>query len=391
MNCTKRTDCRACHAAGLIQILDLGDQPPANAYVSDVDVLEDRYPLTLQLCSVCGMVQLGHVVDPGILFGGYSFRTGSSQRMVDHFSKLLGELVYSLPRDSLVVEIGANDGIALASVAGRVRVLGIDPAGIVAPVPMIASMFTEQIAGEIVETHGRANVIVACNVLGHVDDLDDFLRGIATLLRADGVFVFEVPYLGEFLDRGEWDTIYHEHLSYFSVSPLLTLLERHGLRLEQVERHEVHGGSIRCRVTKGTGQGEHVNRWREAHEYWRRLSDAVTYDGLVDAVHEDCTRLCGTLAGLRERGQSVIGYGAPAKATVRLNVCDIGPDMLPLIVDCTPEKQGRHVPGTHQQIVSPESVDLREFDAVLILPANHAAEITAKIHAAGFVGQIILP
>lgn len=390
MTINDRHDCRACYSSQLVDVLDLGEQPPANAYIDNLDQVERRYPLTLRMCSACGMVQLGHVVDPGILFGGYSFRTGSSQRMVEHFSRLLGELVYSLPRDSLVVEIGANDGVALATIAGRVRVLGVDPAGIVSPVPMIGHAFTEQLAIEIVEAYGHADVIVACNVLGHVDDLDDFLRGVATLLRADGVFVFEVPYIGEFLDRKEWDTIYHEHLSYFSVSPLLTLLKRHGLHLERVGQYEVHGGSIRCRVIKGSGQGEHVERWRQANEVWRRLTEPDTYYGLAESVVNDSVRLGAMLCDIRERSQRVIGYGAAAKSTVRLNACGIGPGLLPSIIDTTPEKQNRFLPGTHQRIVSPESVELREFDTVLILPANHEAEITSTIRAAGFAGSILM-
>lgn len=390
MTCKERHDCRACHRVGLVEILNLGDQPPANAYLSSADQPEQRYPLSLRLCEACGMVQLGHVVDPDILFGSYSFRTGSSQRMVEHFSKLMHELADTMPRDGLLVEIGANDGVALASVVGRVRVLGIDPADIASPVPMIAAPFTEQLAEMIVEAHGQASAIVACNVLGHVDDLDDFLNGVATLLQPDGVFAFEVPYLGEFLDRSEWDTIYHEHLSYFSLRTILTLLQRHNLRLERVDSQEVHGGSIRCQVTK-----KHVSQLlcddRFGREYWRRFSDPATYRALSASVVTAQHDLRSRLTDLRESGKRAIGYGAAAKSTVRLNACGIGTDLLPTIIDATPEKIGRFVPGTHQRIVSPDSVDLTDYDVVLILPANHQAEITAKIRAAGFTGQIILP
>lgn len=387
----ERHDCRACHGVGLIEVLDLGQQPLANAYVNGVDAIEQRYPLSLRLCPSCGMVQLGHVVDPDILFGGYSFRTGSSQRMVEHFSRLMHELADTMPRDGLLVEIGANDGVALASVVDRVRVLGVDPAGIPSDVPMIAAPFTEQLAEMIVEAHGQASAIVACNVLAHVDDLDDFMRGISMLLRPDGVFVFEVPYLGDFLDRSEWDTIYHEHLSYFSLRPILTLLQRHDLRLERAELQNVHGGSIRCRVTKGHGKSVQVEDWVGCHEDPNHFTEPETYRGLADCVANARISLRATLADIRDSGKRVIGYGAAAKATVRLNACGIGPDLLPMIIDSTPEKIGRFVPGTHQQIVSPESVQLTAHDVVLILPANHEAEITAKIRAAGFSGQIILP
>ena len=387
----ERLDCRACHRVGLVEILNLGDQPPANAYLSSVDQPEQRYPLSLRLCESCGMVQLGHIVDPDLLFRDYSFRTSSSARMVEHFSKLMCEVAEPIPHGGLLVEIGANDGVALASVAGRVRVLGVDPAGIPADVPMLAEPFTARLSEQIERHYGKADAIVACNVLGHVDDLDDLLAGVASLLQPDGTFVFEVPYLGEFLDRSEFDTVYHEHLSYLSARPLLCLLERAGLRLERIDRQEVHGGSIRCRATKGTGQGEHIERWRTCHEYWRHFTDVESYDVLAASVVFACQRLKKALADLRDSRKRVIGYGAAAKSTVRLNVCGIGPDLLPAIVDATPEKIGRFLPGTHQRIVSPESVDLTDYDVVLILPANHEAEITAKVRATGFTGQIVLP
>jgi hypothetical protein len=256
---------------------------------------------------------------------------------------------------------------------------------------MLAEPFTARLAEQIERHYGKADAIVACNVLGHVDDLDDLLAGVANLLQSDGVFVFEVPYLGEFLDRSEFDTVYHEHLSYFSVRPLLTLLARHGLRLERVDRQEVHGGSIRCRATKGQGEGEHIERWRNCHEHWRHFTDVESYDVLAASVVFACQRLKKTLTGLRDSGKRVIGYGCAAKATVRLNVCGIGPDLLPLIVDCTLEKQNKYVPGTHQQIVSPESVNLNDYDAVLILPMNHETEIRNKLTKQGYQGQVLTP
>jgi len=387
----ERHDCRACHRVGLVEILNLGDQPPANAYLASVDQPEQRYPLSLRLCEACGMVQLGHVVDPDLLFRDYSFRTSSSAHMVEHFSKLMCELADSIPHHGLVVEIGANDGVALSSITDRVRVLGVDPAGIPTEVPMIAELFTTRLAEKIERNYGNADAIVACNVLGHVDDLDDLLAGVANLLQPHGVFVFEVPYLGEFLDRSEWDTIYHEHLSYFSVRPLLILLSRHGLRLERVDLQEVHGGSIRCRATKGTGNSEVVAKWQTAREHWRHFRDVETYDVLESSVVFDRQRITKTLEKLKSDGRRVIGYGAAAKSTVRLNVCGIGPDLLQMIVDATPEKIGRFVPGTHQRIVSPESVDLTDYDVVLILPANHEAEITAKIRSVGFRGALLRP
>jgi hypothetical protein len=388
----ERLTCRACHNSRLTEILNLGDQPPANAYIDSINTPEQRYSLSLNLCELCGMVQLAHVVDPELLFSNYSFRTGSSQRMVEHFSRLMSSLANTMQPLELLVEIGANDGVALATVSNRVRVLGVDPAGIPSSVPMLNLPFNYETAINIKRIHGPANAIVACNVLGHVDDLDDFFKGVEHLLSDAGVFVFEVPYLGEMIDRKSWDQLmYHEHLSAFSVRPILTLLERHGLRLERIDRLDVHGGSIRCRVSRGRVHNEHIDRWCEAHEFWRRLTEPDTYDGLSESVIADKIKLQTILTDLRNKCQQVVGYCASAKATVRLNACGIGIDLLSEIIDSTTVKQGRFVPGTHQKIVTPESVDLTAMNTVIVFANNHAVEVEAKLKSSGFSGQIIFP
>lgn len=388
-NVHERTTCRACQSIELVEILNLGDQPPANAYVDSINATEQKYPLSLRLCRKCGMVQLGHVVDPSLLFSNYSFRTGSSRRMVEHFSRLMSSLADEMQPTQLLVEIGANDGVALDTVSHRVRVLGVDPAGIPSSVPMVNLPFNCTTAGKIQFEHGKADAIVACNVLGHIDNLDEFFIGIDLLLSDKGVLVFEVPYLGEFIDRCEWDQIYHEHLSYFSIRPILILLERYGLRLDRVDRHEVHGGSIRCRVSRGSGHWDNLDRWLEANEDWRRHTLPSTYARLERSVRIVGGNIRSALLQLQEEVQPVIGYGAPAKATVLLNACNIGTDLLDKIIDCTPQKQGRRVPGTHQEIVSPESVDLSRYNFVMIFPENHYEEIESKIRASGFTGSII--
>ena len=238
----ERSSCRACGAADLQEVFSLGDLPPANAYVhaSELEAPEPRFPLSLRLCEACGMVQLGHVVPADLLFRSYLFFTSSSQRMSEHFSLLMTDNANEFVHPGgLVVEIGSNDGTALAAIQRRdVRVLGVDPSrniSVIAAsrgVPTIAEFFTEALADEILRVAGPAELIVGCNVLGHIDDLDDVCRGLKVLLAENGAFVFEVPYLGEMLDRGEYDTIYHEHLSYFAVRSLAHLFDRNGLRLE---------------------------------------------------------------------------------------------------------------------------------------------------------------
>ena len=351
---------------------------------AELDRAEPRFPLSLRLCEGCGMVQLGHVVPPELLFRSYLFFTSASGRMSEHFSALITEAADEfVPPGGLIVEIGSNDGTGLASTRRRdVRMLGVDPARNVAVmaasrgVPTISEFFTETLAREVSRVAGRARLVVACNVLGHIDDLEDVLRGVRTLLAPDGGFVFEVPYLGEFLRRSEYDTIYHEHLSYFAVRPLVALLNRHGLRLDRVELFPVHGGTIRGTAVPGDGCSPQVEEWL-ADEAEKGFADRRTFGAMASRVADDRVALRRTLAELRDAGVKVAGYGAPAKGTVVLNYCGIGTDLLPFVVDTTPAKQGCFVPGTHQPIFPTSALERERPDVLLLLAWNHAEEVRA--------------
>lgn len=383
----ERTTCRACLSEGLIEVLSLGDQPPSNALVRPAELgkPEARFPLSLRLCPRCGMVQLGHVVPAQLLFRSYLFFTSSSRRMSEHFSRLMTTCSHQyVPPGGLVVEIGSNDGTALSSIQRRdVRVLGVDPARNVSVmaaargVPTVAEFFNEHLGREIARVAGQAGLIVACNVLGHIDDLDDVCQGVRALLAPGGAFVFEVPYLDELLARREYDTIYHEHLSYFAVRPLATLLNRHGLRLEQIEHFAVHGGTIRGTAILGEGVAPAVQEIVN-HEIAQGMSERGIYDAMAQRVQTERTVLRQTLTDLKAAGKKVIGYGAPAKGSVVLNYCGIGVDLLPVVLDSTPAKQGFLVPGTHQLIRPPEALVEERPDALLLLAWNHAEEIMER-------------
>ncbi|MBI1309752.1 methyltransferase domain-containing protein [bacterium] len=331
------------------------------------------------------MLQLAHVVPPEMLFRAYSFFTSSSNRMGEHFSMLMGRFVEeSVPSGGLVVEIGSNDGTALASLRHRrVRVLGIDPARNVSVmaasrgVPTITEFFSEPLAAEIARTAGPASLIVACNVLGHIDDLDDVCRGIQRLLDPTGTFVFEVPYLGDLIERAEFDTIYHEHLSYFAVRPLVALFQRHGLALTRVEHFPVHGGTIRGTVVRGETLTDSVRRRIECEERMQ-LAEPSTFARLDERMRQTRESLRSWLQMQRDAGLTVWGYGAPAKGTVLLNYCGIDTELLPAVVDSTPMKQGLRVPGTRQPIFPPGALTVQKAQRALILAWNHAAEITAR-------------
>lgn len=383
----ERTTCRACLGTELVEVLNLGEQPSANAFVAtdDLGTPEPRYPLSLRLCESCGMVQLGHVVPPELLFRSYLFFTSSSKWMADHFGKLMTDNAAEfVPPGGLIVEIGSNDGTSLSAIQRRdVRLLGIDPARNISVmaasrgIPTIAEFFTEPLAAEVERVAGQAHLIVACNVLGHINDLDDVCAGVRKLLHPKGAFIIEVPYLASFLERNEYDTIYHEHLSYFAVRPLATLMSRHGMHVDRVELFPVHGGTIRVTVKHGVWRSDDAHAWLKREET-AGLANRNAYVAMAALTSRNRVELRARLKQFRDTGVKVLGYGAPAKGTVRLNFCDIGTDLLAEIIDSTPAKQGLHVPGTHQYIRPPSALKEINPDYVLLLAWNHAPEILAR-------------
>jgi novobiocin biosynthesis protein NovU/D-mycarose 3-C-methyltransferase len=303
-----------------------------------------------------------------------------------------------VPPGGLIVELGSNDGTALASVRRRdVRVLGIDPARNVAVmaaargVPTVSEFFTESLGQEVARVAGPASLVVACNVLGHIDDLDDVCRGVSAMLSPTGALVFEVPYLRQLFDRCEYDTVYHEHLSYFAVRPLAVLFNRHGLRLEKIESFAVHGGTIRGTVVRGKGMSDAVRAMVD-DETAAGMASPQTWRIFSQRAQDQKESLLQRLSQLRQGGKRVIGYGAPAKGTVILNHCGIGTDLVDSVIDSTPAKQGLYIPGTHQKILPPEHLQQEHPDVALLLAWNHAEEITRR--EAAFIrdgGSFLLP
>jgi novobiocin biosynthesis protein NovU/D-mycarose 3-C-methyltransferase len=383
----ERDDCRACRSPGVVEFLDLGDMPPANALLraSELSAPEPRYPLSVRLCTRCGMVQLGHVVPAPLLYRSYLFFTSSSQRMSAHFGELMSVNVAKFVRPGgLVVEIGSNDGTALAAMdRSDIRRLGVDPARNVAVmaaargVPTVSEFFSRPLAAELRRVAGPASLVVACNVMGHVDDLVDFCGGVRQLLSDEGAMVFEVPYLRDLLSGMEYDTIYHEHLSYFAVRPLSVLLARHGLALERVEHFDVHGGTIRCTVVVGERPSPGVTELIET-ERAQGLNDPATLLEWAGRVHVLRRALFDRLSELARQGKRVIGYGAPAKGAVVLNACNITPDLVSHVVDSTPAKQRLYMPGTRQPVLPTEELERLAPDVLLLLAWNHAAEVVRR-------------
>lgn len=381
-----RSDCRLCGSTDLTQVLSFGETPMANAYLSsaDLDTPELHTPLVVNACNACKLVQLRDVIDPEILFSNYLYVSGTSPVFVAHFADYAKTVAkrFALSGDSLVVDIGSNDGVLLSHFKklGK-RILGIDPAQNIAVeatgngIPTIAEFFTPGTARGIAVEHGKASVITANNVFAHTDDVVGFIESVKELLRPDGVFIFEAQYLKDLIEKNLFDMVYHEHLCYYHLTPLVPFFQRLGLRIFDVEQVSTHGGSIRVYV--GWDDSPHKTSERVGHMMSGEaaLNNVSTYHAFAKRIDAIGKKLRLFLEGFRREGKRVVGYGAPAKATTLCYALGIDGKTLEYIVDDSPLKQGLYMPGTHIPIKPSATLYADEPDACLILAWNFADSI----------------
>ena len=380
------TSCRSCGGGDLGVFLSLGNMPLSDGLLAPDDLQreEPRYPLDVAFCPDCTLAQILATVPPEELFGAdYPYFSSFTDSLLEHSAANVAARITErrLDGSSLVVELASNDGYLLQYYRARgIPVLGIDPAlGPVAAarargVETLQAFFGRDLAIQLA-TNGRcADVIHANNVLAHVADTNGFVSGIGTLLKEDGVAVIEVPYVRELIDHGEFDTIYHEHLCYFSVTALAELFRRHRLSLNRVEPLTIHGGSLRLFVEKREQVERSVTEYLQAEQRAGvdRFDYYAGFSARVERIRSD---LLALLTRLKQGGARIAAYGAAAKGTILLNFAGIGPQMLEFVADRNVHKQGRYMPGVRLPIVAPARILEEQPDYLLILPWNFKDEI----------------
>lgn len=397
--------CRFCKNKKLIQVIDLGSQPAANAFLNKKQLSqeEDKFPLKVNFCSKCGQLQLTHVVSPDLLFRNYVYVSSTSPVFIKHFEDY-AKSVYKklkLGKDSFVIDIGSNDGILLRPFKDMgTKILGVDPAREIARkasedgIETLPEYFDQKIGAKIIKKYRHADVITANNVFAHVPFIDELIMAVRNVLKEDGVLIIEAPYLADFLQKNLFDTIYHEHVSYLSIRSLTALFKRFDMKIFDVEKTDSHGGSIRVFVKKIESRRpiqKSVANFisKEKALGLGRLTTYTKFAKKIDKNKEDLNKI---LKKLKSQGYSVIGYGAPAKGNTMLNYFNIGTKILDYIIDDSKYKQGLYTPGTHIPVVPSDRIYKDKPDYILILAWNFAPSIMKNLETYKKVGgKFILP
>ncbi|MEU8265874.1 class I SAM-dependent methyltransferase [Sphaerisporangium sp. NPDC049002] len=384
--------CRVC-SGRLSEFADFGPQPISDAFVEPGDTREEfSFRLAVGICQTCTMVQLLEEVPRERMFHeAYPYLSSGSAVMREHFEALAKTLLATelAGPDPFVVELGCNDGTMLRSIADAgVRHLGVEPSGGVADlaaakgVRVRKEFFEEATARRIRDTDGPADVVYAANTLCHIPYMESILSGVDALLRPDGVFVFEDPYLADILERASFDQIYDEHFYFFTAGSVQRMAQRSGFELVDVERLPVHGGEVRYTLARrGARRPGPAVAELLAAEGSAGITDPATLRRFTARVEHIRDALVELLTGLRDEGATVAGYGATAKSATVLNYCGIGPELVPFVCDTTPAKQGRLTPGSRIPVRSPEAFSGPYPDYALLFAWNHAEEIMAKERA----------
>lgn len=391
-NSIKVTNCRICKSKELTKFLDLGKMPIPNGFLKAADLKkpEPQYELACLYCQNCSLVQLSEIVNPESMFEDYVYVTSASKSMLNNFASLAfyGQKKLNINKSSFVIDIGSNDGSLLKFFKNQGnRVLGIDPAKNLAKVaisegiPTQVGLLNPSMARKIVKKYGQADLITATNVIAHINDLDEVFASLKILLKKDGAFITEFPYVLDLMAKNQFDTIYHEHLSYFGLTSWNYFVKKQGFRIVDVFRLPIHGGSIRTVHKFADIKSLKLNKtvsYLINLESQHGLSDKKTYEDFSNRISKLKTELSDLLKKLKKQRKRIIGLGAPAKGNVLTSFFDIGPETLDYIVDSTPLKHGLFTPKKHIPIYNEEKVLLDQPDYALILAWNFKEEIMRK-------------
>ncbi|MFF0225001.1 class I SAM-dependent methyltransferase [Streptomyces sp. NPDC004629] len=412
------TRCRLCGSATLASVVDLGVTPPCESFLAadQLDRPEPAYPLHLRVCTDCWLAQIPPLITPEETFTQYAYFSSYSTSWVEHARTFVADAVQrlALGPDAFVVEVASNDGYLLRHMVDRgIRCLGIEPSVNVgaaareAGVPTLTEFLDPATGNAVRAEHGPADLVVANNVYAHIPDVVGFTRGLRALVADDGWVSIEVQHLLTLIEKNQYDTIYHEHFQYYTVASATRALASGGLALVDVELLPTHGGSVRlwARPAEVAGEPTHgVSPAQAEPRAWGKVADVLArekaaglqelsgyteFSARVAKVRRDLLRF---LIEAAERGETVVGYGAPGKGNTLLNHCGIRPDLLPYTVDRNPYKHGRFTPGTRIPILPPEQIGIDRPDYVLVLPWNLRAELVEQlsfIHEWG--GRLVFP
>jgi 2-polyprenyl-3-methyl-5-hydroxy-6-metoxy-1,4-benzoquinol methylase len=385
--------CRACESPLHHSVVDLGMSPLSNSYLraEQLNQPEPFYPLHARVCSACFLVQVAQVETPENIFGDYAYFSSYSESWLRHARAFAAGVIerFRLDQNSRVVEIASNDGYLLQYFQAKgIPVLGVEPARNVAEVAREKGILTRiqffgtSAAQRMLSEGEQADLLIANNVLAHVPDLNDFVGGLKLVLKPQGVLSIEVPHLLRMLAGNQFDTIYHEHFSYFSLSTAENLFCRHRLRVFDIEELATHGGSLRlylCHSENSRGPStERVAQIKKC-ELDAGILALGTYSRFADRVRQAKLALLDFLINAKKAGKSIVGYGAPAKGNTLLNYCGVGKDLIEYTVDVSPHKQGRFLPGSRIPIFHPDKIRLTRPDFVLILPWNLRHEVQESL------------
>ncbi len=395
-------NCYICSNDDLTKFLDLGNHPPPLNFISKDNLItkQETFPLQVYFCNNCSLVQLGDAVDPNVMFKSYLYTSGISTAFRDHLSDFVKTLVdrFSPNKDDLVIDIASNDGTLLKFFQNfGIRVLGIEPSNIADiakenKIETIKEFFNESVAKDILNVHGQAKIITITNAFAHIKDLDSIMKGIKLLLNEKGVFVSESQYLVDIIEKLEYDTIYHEHLRYYSLKTLIELFDRYDMEIFDCERISSHGGSIRvCASFKGKfTKSQNLQKILDMEDKLK-LTSFSTYEKFANRVYENREKLNILLNEIKLSGNKIVGISAPARSSTILNFCNIDSKTLDYVAEKSSLKIGKFTPGMHIEVVDDEKLIEEQPSHALLLSWHLSDSIVSKIRKDGFKGKIIIP